>query len=222
MKSIKQLSLIGLSITIALCSCSIQKRVYMSGYHINLNKSKNNPYSQELVSNTNKKHSDLNQIGTVEQSENEANIVNNSSTISEEKITASVDNEQIILSQNEKINLLSSHKVKNVDEEKNNSSFKTELKKEAEIDSENGAHVKTHPLAITSFTLSLIGLILTMSAWFFGPLAITFSIIALSKIKRDKTKWKGRALAIAGLVIAIISIPVFLILIILKMLNAID
>jgi hypothetical protein len=61
-----------------------------------------------------------------------------------------------------------------------------------------------------------------MSAWFFGPLAITFSIIALSKIKRDKTKWKGRALAIAGLVIAIISIPVFLILIILKMLNAID
>ena len=222
MKSIKQLSLIGLSITIALCSCSIQKRVYMSGYHINLNKSKHNSDSQELVSNTNQKKSDLNQIGTVEQSENEVNLVNNSSTISEEKITASVDNEQIILSQKEKINLLSSHKVKTENEEiKNNSTFKAELKKEAEIDSENGVPVKTHPLAITSFILSLVGLILTMLAWLFGPLAIVFSIIALSKIKRDNTKWKGKRLAIAGLIIGIISIPVFLIYITLSLLNAI-
>jgi len=228
MKSIKQLSLIVLSITIILCSCSIEKRLYMSGYHINLNKSKHNPYNRELVSNTNSNHSELNQIETVEESENEVNIVNNSSTISEEKITASVDNQQIIFSQKEKINLVSSDKVQTLEEEekvvvdKNNSSLKTELKKETKIDSENGDHVKTQPLALTSFILSMVGLILNMLAWFFGPLSIIFGIIALSKIKRDKTKWKGKGFAIAGIVIGIVSIPVFLILLVLKMLNMIN
>jgi len=205
----------------------------MSGYHINLNKSKHNPYNRELVSNTNSNHSELNQIETVEESENEVNIVNNSSTISEEKITASVDNQQIIFSQKEKINLVSSDKVQTLEEEeeeeeekvvveKNNSSLKTELKKETKLDSENGDHVKTQPLALTSFILSTVGLILNMLAWFFGPLSIIFGIIALSKIKRDKAKWKGKGFAIAGIVIGIISIPVFLILLVLKMLNMIN
>lgn len=93
MKSIKQLSFIGLAIMLVLTSCTMEKRVYMSGYHIEWKKSKHNPDRQELASNDNGKQ---NQIGTVEQSENETNTVVNSPTVTDDNFTASVDNSVII------------------------------------------------------------------------------------------------------------------------------
>lgn len=93
MKSIKQLSFIGLAIALVLTACTMEKRVYMSGYHIEWKKSKHNPDRQELASNDNGKQ---NQIGIIEQSENETNTVDNSPTVTEDNITASVDNSVII------------------------------------------------------------------------------------------------------------------------------
>jgi hypothetical protein len=91
MKSIKQLSFIGLAIMLVLNSCTMEKRVYMSGYHIRWNKSKHNPDKQELVKNDNSKQ-------TVEQSESETNSVDDSYTPTEldNNLTASVDNSVII------------------------------------------------------------------------------------------------------------------------------
>ena len=98
MKSIKQLSFIGLAIILVLNSCTMEKRVYMSGYHIEWKKSKHNPDKQELVSNENGKQTAQNQIGTVELSINKTNSVVNSfePTITDDNISASVDNSFII------------------------------------------------------------------------------------------------------------------------------
>ncbi len=96
MKSIKQLLFTGLATMLILSSCTMEKRVYMSGYHIEWNKSKHNPESKEIASNDNGKEAEQNQIGTVVQAENESNTVENSATVSEDNITASVDNSLII------------------------------------------------------------------------------------------------------------------------------
>ena len=96
MKSIKQLSFIGLAIMLVLTSCTMEKRVYMSGYHIDWKNGKQNSNKQELVSNDNEKQTEQNQIGTVEQTENETNTIDNSPTVNY-NLTASVDNSVIII-----------------------------------------------------------------------------------------------------------------------------
>jgi len=202
MKSIKQLSFIGLAITLVLNSCTMEKRVYMSGYHIDWKNGKRNSNKQELVSNDNVKQTEQNQIVSVEQSENE-NTVDNSPTVTDDNITASADNQQIILPKKEKINLLSSHKVKTADEE----SFKSEFKKGAKMILANADEPKTNGMALTGFICSLVGLFLFP----FPFLAIIFSAIGLEKIKEDPTKWKGKKMAIAGLIIGIVEIVALLI-----------
>ena len=204
MKSIKQLSFIGLAITLVLTSCTMEKRVYMSGYHIDWKNGKRNSNKQELVSNDNVKQTEQNQIVSVEQSENE-NTVDNSPTVTDDNITASADNQQIILPKKEKINLLSSHKVKTADEE----SFKSEFKKGAKMILANADEPKTNGMALTGFICSLVGLFLFPFPFPF--LAIIFSAIGLEKIKEDPTKWKGKKMAIAGLIIGIVEIVALLI-----------
>jgi len=205
MKSIKQLSFIGLAITLVLTSCTMEKRVYMSGYHIDWKNGKRNSNKQELVSNDNVKQTEQNQIVSVEQSENENNTVDNSPTVTDDNITASADNQQIILPKKEKINLLSSHKVKTADEE----SFKSEFKKGAKMILANADEPKTNGMALTGFICSLVGLFLF--GFILGVLAIIFSAIGLGKIKKDPTKWKGKGMAIAGLIIGIVDIVAWLI-----------
>jgi uncharacterized protein YgiM (DUF1202 family) len=99
MKSIKQLSFIGLAIALVLTSCTMEKRVYMSGYHIEWKKSKHNPDRQELASNDNVKQTGQNQTVSVEQSINETNTADNffAPTVTDDNITASVDNNSVII-----------------------------------------------------------------------------------------------------------------------------
>lgn len=205
MKSIKQLLFTGLATMLILSSCTMEKRVYMSGYHIEWNKSKHNSESKEIASNDNGKQAEQNQIGTVVQVENESNTVENSATVSEDNITASVDNHQLILPEKEKLNLFSSQKVKTADEEKQTKpSLKSEFKKGAKMILANGDEPKKNGMAIAGFVCSLVGLFLF--GFITGVLAIIFSAIGLGKIKKDPSKWEGKGMAIAGLIIGIVDI----------------
>lgn len=98
MKSIKQLSFIGMVITLVLTSCTMEKRVYMSGYHIEWNKRIHNSDKQELVISENSKKSDENITVTVEQLVKATNTNDTyfTSTATDENITASLDNSVII------------------------------------------------------------------------------------------------------------------------------
>ena len=55
MQSIKLLSILGLAMTLVLSSCSSEKRVYMSGYHMTWHKSIHKNEKHELVSKHSKK-----------------------------------------------------------------------------------------------------------------------------------------------------------------------
>lgn len=112
MKIIKQFSFIGLAIALVLTSCTIEKRAYMSGYHIDWKKykqnsmagyhidwkkSKQNPDRQELANNKNDKPTVQGQIEIIQQSEKESKMIDNALTVYDETITASVDNSIIPL-----------------------------------------------------------------------------------------------------------------------------
>jgi hypothetical protein len=104
MKSIKQIFYTGLASMLILSSCSIEKRVYMPGYHIEWANSKHNSDKQELGSKSIEKKTEQNQIATVEQSENENKTVGNSLSVNEENITASLD-KTVIIPNHQKISL---------------------------------------------------------------------------------------------------------------------
>lgn len=213
MKSIKQLSFIGLVITLVLTSCSMEKRVYMSGYHIDWKNGKRNSNKQELVSSDNGKKKEQNQTVTVEQSETATNTVDNSfaPTVTEDNITASVDNQQIILPQKGKINLLSSHKLKTAEEEiKINPSIKSELKRGIKTISQNtDEEPKMSGMAIAGFICGILGLLLVLiTGWPFllGTLGTIFSAIGLGQTSKGK---KGKGFAISGLITGILAIVIF-------------
>jgi len=69
MKNLKHLLFSGLALMLVLSSCTMEKRIYSSGYHIEWNKSKQNPDRQELVKKDNGKATEQNKIATVEQSD---------------------------------------------------------------------------------------------------------------------------------------------------------
>lgn len=103
MKSIKQLSYIGLAIMFVLTSCTMEKRVYMSGYHIEWLNGKHSPDKQTASIDT--KNIEENKTVTTEQSETATNTVDNFSaqTVTDNNITASVDNNSIIIPSNKPV-----------------------------------------------------------------------------------------------------------------------
>lgn len=70
MKHLKTTSFAILSVMLLFASCSIEKRVHMSGYHAKWHKSKQNSDRQELISNNNGTNTKLNQINSASEKEN--------------------------------------------------------------------------------------------------------------------------------------------------------
>jgi hypothetical protein len=210
MKSLKQLLLLGLSIMFLLTtSCTIEKRVYMSGYHIKWNKSKQIPDRQELASYDKENKTKQNEIVTVEQSENKMITVDNTAIMSDETIAESADDEQIILPQKENINLFSSHKITDKENEIKPST-KKEFKKGNKTTSLNTDDEREmSAMAIAGFICGVLGLLLAIATgWSFllGILGVIFSAIGLSQTSKGK---KGKGFAIAGLTTGILAIAIF-------------
>jgi hypothetical protein len=71
--------------------------------------------------------------------------------------------------------------------------------------------VRVNGMAVAGFVLGLVGLLIF--GLLFGLLAIIFSAIGLGKINKDPSRWRGKGLAVAGLVIGIIDILVLALLV---------
>lgn len=206
MKNLKHLLFSGLVLMLVFSSCTMEKRVYSSGYHIDWNKSKQNPSAQKLANNYNENKTKQNEILTVEEPKNSINTFENTESMPDEVITASVDHKQIILPSKEKNNLLSSNKL-NTSASK--PTFKSEFKEGMKLILANEDETKVHYFAITGFITSLLGIFLF--GFILGVIAIIFSAIGLTKIKNEPTKWTGKGMAIAGLIIGIVEIIAWLI-----------
>lgn len=210
MKSLRQHFIIGLTIVLGLTSCRVEKRLHMSGYHITWNNHRQHSDDSALARN---KTTAQNQILIEEKS-----YITNSGdycldpTIHDEKITASVHNEQNILSQEEKINSRHSHKSSlRVEEKHTTPTFKSEFAKGSKMILANADEPRSNGLAIAGFVCSIVGFF--VFGILLGVLAIIFSAVGLGKINKDPSKWKGKGLAIAGLIIGIVDIVGWIIII---------
>lgn len=92
MKKLKQLSFIALALTIIISSCTIEKRVHMSGYHIEWKNGTHNSNKQSLVDNDNKREIKQDKTAKVEQNKIEIDTVDYSIITTDENTIASADN----------------------------------------------------------------------------------------------------------------------------------
>lgn len=202
MKSIKQLSFIGMVIMFILSSCTMEKRQYMSGYNIDWKNKEHHTDKQESAGKYNEKKIGQNEIITAQQLEYETNTVDNITTANEAPIMASVDNSVIPMITTDEIKYkkcdnLSPIKYQNGTKGNfapNNLIFSKNASNKTQIDLEDR---KGGGFGIASFVISLVGLL--VGSIILGPLAIIFGIIGM--INR---KLKG--LAIAGFIIGIIDL----------------
>lgn len=72
---------------------------------------------------------------------------------------------------------------------------------------------KTHWGAIAGMVLGILALITYYGAFLFAVLGLIFSAIALSKIKNEPDKYKGKNMAKAGLICSIVALALILILV---------
>jgi hypothetical protein len=218
MKSITRLFLIVMTISFAFSSCSMEKRLYSSGYHFDWNFGKSKSSKNKFAGHNYHKNSEkvLQSIG--EQKETE--------------IIASIEDETIFVDNRNdpKNNLLISFNNKKeikFSTPRTNNPLAAEKSIDANrsLDKKHQQTLATLPnslssteepkingMALAGFICSIVGLILLLATgWPFllGTLGTIFSIIGLKKIRSEPDKWKGRGFAIAGLIVGIVAIILF-------------
>jgi len=225
MKSIKQLSFIGLAITLVLNSCTMKKRTYMSGYesewltvkHKGLNGAYQNcslytlkDYTQQLGDN---------KVLGVEQEKTELGITGDKAIVGDDdvKMIASADNLQIFPIK-VKENIFTAIKPKS-DIYKPEPNLGNKVKNKSIIMKKIAkGEPKVEVLGFAGFMVVILGFILTFfSSKLFLIMcvfAIIFGAISLRKIKRNPDKYKGKRFALASLILGILGIlgPVLLVL----------
>lgn len=221
MKSIKQVLFIQLAILFLLTACTMEKRVYMTGYNFEWNISKRNQIEHKFVRNEKEKQISQNKIATIKQSENDTNFICNSKMIVTENSTASIDNYPLILPQKKYVNLLVSTAIEK--------QIKPIKKEEITIHPKDESKSKINLSSVFGFIFAIDGIVLLFatsvySLIYFIPaiisiiLSIVLSAIGLRKTKKDPDKWKGRGFAKAGLVLGILPL-LFLLVIFIALLN---
>jgi hypothetical protein len=67
----------------------------------------------------------------------------------------------------------------------------------------------TSGMAIAGFTCSILGLVCCGCGPIFSTLGLVLSAVALSQISKDPSKYSGRGLAMAGIIIALVGYVLF-------------
>ncbi len=208
MKTAKKLFVFGVLVSLFLSSCTMQKCVYSKGYYVDwFGKGGNN--KKEI--NKDEKNVIEDVVITNEVLESEQNIF----TPTEEK--SKLNNTELAATVNEELLVLDEKKdlfqIENEGIQKDESAptFKSEFKKGASmILSAPDDSQKTNGMAIAGFVCSLVGLFLF--GLVLGILGIIFSAIGLGKISKDSSRWKGKGMAVAALIVGVVDVVVAIVL----------
>lgn len=207
-------------VLIFLTSCGIEKRIYRPGYHLyskhNIHIDKINSSSKKPIKSFGIKDKIIIDSAYVTDTENENNIVTENTLI-----TSSQNNKDLFLGKHEMLKN-SNIKIKVVFQEKTKENVITASEK-------NKNMLETNNWAILAFIFSLLGILSVLSAAIISssfiillPLftisGIIFGLKGLKEIKKDSTKWKGKGLSIAGIVIGIIILALLLLVLVLYVL----
>jgi hypothetical protein len=197
-------------------SCSVDKRVYRNGYHIEWNRSGNEVKKNPAPADPSES------IASTHEEEITAPVVpeeNNTAVAQAPTETAAAPAEAKPVVAEKKKGLLSRIIPEDTPEEEamiNSGSkaaaFKSGFKKGIKLMMPD-AEAHTLHLAIASFILGLVSLVAYYGAFVLGLLAIIFGAIAIHKIRNSGGAYRGNTLAWVGLICGIIAIALTLIII---------
>ena len=212
MKKKTSILLIAITIIAFINSCTMEKRLYLPGYNVervnsNIPRKKVN-IAGNLSSVSQEQTTDNNSLSTG----------NTDNILTEENLTASIDNSDIIISNNSKIQKSFTKGILNSNKQKSKINKFSLIKsyKNSEITNAKpaGEGEGTNGLAIASLIFGIAGIVLlfvpeiavVVAALIASILAIIFGFIGLGKSK-------GKGFAIAGLVLGFIGIAIWLLVI---------
>ncbi|MBI4647534.1 MAG: DUF4190 domain-containing protein [Bacteroidia bacterium] len=211
MKTLPILSYACLFLSLILASCTVEKRLYMPGYHFNWKNRGQKANKHEFPRN------DI--INNVEgektfYTDESCDISKNSDDNTEHEILMAYTGNSESINGTKFLETASTIPLNILNDYKNN--FTKTVKKEVEKPMPPDSGPKTHGLAIASEILgilSVLALIPINGVYVFAPLAfilcipaIIFGFIALNKIQKYPDKYKGKAMARIGLVFGFISL----------------
>lgn len=212
MKKILLLPYTLLFLAFTLGSCSVDKRVYRDGYHIEWNHAKNNLKKTESAP--------LVEEATTASVADPTPQDNIAQEMPESVVTPVVPDQEAVKAPKEKKQSLAERKKNLIakiipndtpeDEAKIMSgskaaAFKSGFKKGLKLMMPDAESHTLH-LAIASFVLGIISLVAYYGAFVLGLLAIIFGIIAIHKIRNSGGAYRGSLLAWLGLIFGIIAI----------------
>ena len=201
----KKSFLLSLSVALfVITSCSLEKRRYSGGYHLEWNK---RPVNTATIKRQNQEATaaDIN-VGIKEQEKKSDLPVSASTTID---IQTTVPEKENIIP--------STTGEPRVEERSNPISARNEQKK-SEVSTAGPAPApvderKTHGLAIAAMVLGILSLISFYGSFVFGLLGIIFGGSAIKRIRQNPEKYKGLGMARAGLICGIIGVALIILLI---------
>ena len=205
MKALKLFSLAVLSLIFLLASCTIDKRVYTSGYHVEWKNDKHQSARHEAVNSYTKSSVEKVELSIPEKSTEMSDRVDSS-------VTTSVSNN----TSTQKAQHNSSNKISGVSSVSKDQVAKTSkggVRKEEGNARRHGDGPKMNPFALVGFILFMLSLLPIVVSILFWPVGLILSIIGLVQINRNPDKWRGKGLAKAVIIIAIIELLLALLII---------
>jgi len=223
LKSLRQFLFIVMALTLVLTSCTLEKRVYRTGYQIEWKNKASTTDQQESTNNITKKQKEKNHNFTDRQALSPTSSLDSNTVLTDENIIASIGIKNIFILQKEKSNSFITDIPKVTEKTKQLNQYKSDTKKETKriLPTLNKSEIKGWTKA--GFICSLAGLIISLfvgillllgltgilfgcilAIILLGILGVVFSSIALRKLDKDDKKNKN--FTIAGLVIGIIDL----------------
>ncbi len=206
-------SLICFAFFILFTSCSIEKRKYLSGYHVDWKKVQSGTSPASVV-NTAQESESISSDGV------QPDVIavergfekNNALPAPETNLVASASEEVMLTSENIK----NIHFTKSVSDTLKKKEIVVFRRTEKDTNNTKSDHPDTREMnhnATIGFVLSLIGFVFPLLGLLCCIPAIVYSIIGLRQINKDPVKWKGKKLAVLGLIFGILGFLLLLIVI---------
>ncbi|HOY33360.1 MAG TPA: DUF4190 domain-containing protein [Bacteroidales bacterium] len=224
MNLLRSFLFIVMALTIFLNSCTLEKRVYRTGYQIEWKNKISSTDQQESRNNSNRIQKEKNHNFSGNQVLGSTNPTDSNSFLADKSIIASTDREFIISIHKKSTNFIFTHIPKISKEEKqNNYHYKSDKEQNTKIIPQTFNKSEITGWAKYGFICSIAGLFISLllgilmllglaggifygvlGILIFGILGVIFSSVAISKV--DKADKKSRSYAIAGLVIGILDL----------------
>jgi len=190
-----------------LIGCTVEKRLYESGYHVSWNKPiKKSKHNNDLQQENIEKEIVINE--KVLQEEVSEPINSSIEEIKEPVFIATNDDSEIIstiVKEDRQFSINNEHKNESIQESQITKSEIPQNNKDLVVNNNNIEEIpKVHWGAIAGFICGIVSIFIF--GIIFSIAGAVFSAIALTAISQNPGKYRGQGLAIAGLIISVICI----------------